>query len=57
MAYVINLDEYKSIGTHLITLYVNGNNWSASYNETYLDSFEVEHIPKEIEKIIETKIL
>ena len=57
MAYVINLDEYKSIGTHLITLYLNGNNWSASYNETYPDSFEVEHIPKEIEKIIETKIL
>ena len=51
------LDEYKSIGTHLITLYLNGNNWSTSYNETYLDSFEVEHIPKEIEKIIETKIL
>ena len=57
MAYVINLDEYKSIETHLITLYLNGNNWSASYNQTYLDSFEVEHIPKEIEKIIETKIL
>ena len=25
-AYVINLDEYKSIGTHWIALYVNGNN-------------------------------
>ena len=24
-AYVINLDEFKSIGTHWITLYVNGN--------------------------------
>ena len=23
--YVINLDEYKSIGTHWIVLYVNGN--------------------------------
>ena len=23
-AYVINLDEYKSIGTHWIALYVNG---------------------------------
>ena len=56
MAYVINLDEYKSIGTHLITLHLNGNNRSASYNETYLDSFEVELIPKEIKKFIETKI-
>ena len=25
-AYVINLDEFKSIGTHWIALYVNGNN-------------------------------
>ena len=25
-AYVINLDEFKSIKTHLIVLYVNGNN-------------------------------
>ena len=25
-AYVINLDEYGSIGTHWVTLYVNGNN-------------------------------
>ena len=24
--YVINLDEYESIGTHWITLYVNDNN-------------------------------
>ena len=24
-AYVINLDEYKSIGTHWVALYVNGN--------------------------------
>ena len=24
-AYVINLDEFKSVGTHWITLYVNGN--------------------------------
>ena len=41
-AYVINLDEYKSIGTHWITLYVNGD------NITYFDSFGVEYIPKEI---------
>ena len=25
-AYVINLDEFKSIGTHRRTLYVNNNN-------------------------------
>ena len=38
-AYVINLDEYKSIGAHWIAFYVNGNNGSASYNATYSDSF------------------
>ena len=42
-AYEINLDEYKSIGTHWIGLHVNGNN-----NAIYFDSFGVEHIPKEI---------
>ena len=26
-AYVINLDEFKLIGTHWIALYVNGNKW------------------------------
>ena len=34
--YIINLDEYESIGTHA----------------TYFDSFGVEHIPKEIRKFI-----
>ena len=33
--YVINLDDSKSIETHWITLYVNGN------NITYFDSFGV----------------
>ena len=28
--YVINLDEFKSIGTRWIALYINGNNESAS---------------------------
>ena len=37
--YVINLDEYASIRTHWIALYVNDN------NVTYFDSFGVEHIP------------
>ena len=40
-AYVINLDEFKSIETHWIALYVNAE------NVTYYDSFAVEHIPKE----------
>ena len=53
--YVINLDEFKSIGTHWIALYVNGNNSSASYKAIYYDSFEVEHIPKEIKKFLGNK--
>ena len=48
-AYVINLDEFKSIGFHQIALYVNDN------NETCFDSFGVEHIPKEIIKFIRYK--
>ena len=32
-AYVINLDEYTSIGTHWVALYVNAN------NIVYFDSF------------------
>ena len=47
--YAINLDEYKSIETHWIALYVNGN------NVTYFGSFEVEHILKEIKKFIGSK--
>ena len=35
-AYVINLDDYKSIKTHWIPLYVNAE------NVTYFDSFGVE---------------
>ena len=42
-AYVTNLDEYKSIGTDWIALYVNENNYAI-----YFDKFGVEHIPKEI---------
>ena len=44
-AYVINLDEYESIETHWIALYVNSN------KVTYSDSFGVEHIPKRIKQI------
>ena len=48
-AWIINLDEYKSIWTHKIVLYVNGD------NVTYFDSFKVEHILKEIKKLSEKK--
>ena len=48
-AYVINFDEFKSIGFHQIALYVNDN------DETCFDSFGVEHITKEIIKFIGCK--
>ena len=44
--YVVNLDEYKTMVTHWITLYTNGN------SVTYFDSFGVEHIPKKSKKYI-----
>ena len=44
--YIINLDEYESIGAYWIALYVNAK------NVTYLDGFEVEHIPKVIRKFL-----
>ena len=47
--YIINLDEYESIGTCWIALYVNAK------NVTYLDSFGVENISKEIRKFIGNK--
>ena len=49
VAHVINLDEYKSIRTHWIAFYVNGD------NIVYFDSYEVDHNPKEIKKIIGNK--
>ena len=49
-AYINNLDEYKSIGTHWIVLCVNGD------NVTYFDSFEVNHIPKKKLKIHKQQI-
>ena len=48
--YLINLDEYESIRTHWIVLYVNGD------NITYLYSSGVEHMPKEIKKFIGNKM-
>ena len=46
-AYLINIDEYESIGTHLwIALYVNNN------NATYSVRFAVQNIPNKIKKFI-----
>ena len=45
-AYVIKPEEYSDIGTHWIALYVNNK------TVTYLDSFGIEHIPKEVKKFI-----
>ena len=44
-AHVINLDEYESIRTNWIALYVIAN------NIVYFNSFRVEHILKEIKKL------
>ena len=51
----INLDEFKSIGSHWKAFYVNGNIGRASYDAIYCDSFGVEHIPKEVKKFIGNK--
>ena len=49
MTYVINIHEFKSIGTHCIAFYANG------INSAYFDTLGVEHIPKEIKKFIRNK--
>ena len=50
-AYVINLDEYESTGTHWVALFVKPK------FRVYFDSFGIEHIPKEINKFIRSKEL
>ena len=52
-AYVTNLDDYKSIGTHWIAFYVNGD------NITYFESCGVlkAHILKEIETFTGNKLI
>ena len=40
--YVINLDEYKDLGTHWIALYALNN------DIIYFESYWIEHIPEEI---------
>ena len=47
--YVVNLDQYRDIGTHWVALYVNNK------TITYFYSFGVEYIPKEIIKFIARK--
>ena len=49
VVYIISLDEYESIETDYIALYVNAE------NVTYFDSFGVKHILKEIKKITGNK--
>ena len=45
-AYVINLDKYENTGTHWVALVVK-----PKYT-VYFHSFDIEHIPKEINKFI-----
>ena len=47
--YVINLDEYENTGTLWIALFVKTN------EAIYFDSFGIEHIPSEINKLIGNK--
>ena len=49
--YVINPDEFKSIGTHWKALHVNSN------YVIFFDIFGVVHIPIEIKRFIEKKDL
>ena len=46
---MINFDKDESIKTHWIALYMN------AYNIVYFDSFKVEHVPKEIRKVMANK--
>ena len=48
-AYLMNLDEYSNFRTHWVSLYAHNK------NVTYLHSFGVEHIPKEIKTFINNK--
>ena len=53
--YVINPNDFTLVGTCWITLYVNGNNASASYDAIHFESYGVEHNPREIKKWIRNK--
>ena len=54
-AYVINFDEYANVGAHWTALYGKVNIKASRNVVTYFDSFGVQHIPKEIKKIIGNK--
>ena len=47
--FAISLDEYKSVGVHWVSLYVNGENL------TYFDGFGVENVPKKLKNSYEIK--
>ena len=49
MGFVINLDEHSDIGTHCIALYLNAK------TIIYFNSSGVEHISKQIKKLINNK--
>ena len=51
MAYVMNLEDFKSVGTHWIALHVN------AISTVYFGSFGVENFPKEINEVIWNKIV
>ena len=48
-AYILNLDEYAYVGTHWCSLYAKSN------GVIYFDNFGVEHVPKEIKRLIRHK--
>ena len=54
-AFIINLDEYETVGSHWIALYVNDDNRRASYDTIYFDSIGVKNISKENKKMIGNK--
>ena len=47
--YVINLDDLGKNGTHWVALYIKKN------KAIYFDSFGVEHLPKELKKLLWNK--
>lgn len=47
--FAISLDEYKSVGVHWVSLYVNGENL------TYFDGFGVENVPEKVKNSYEIK--
>ena len=54
-SYVINIDKFKSIGTHWIALYANGNNGSNLMVQYISIALQLNILQKEILKIIGSK--